>query len=41
MPYPGSLTRAEIATGLLVRSVKINGNYLLVDNCTINQVQQI
>lgn len=41
MPYPGSLTRAEIATGLLVRSVKINGNYLLVDNCTINQVQEI
>jgi len=41
MAYPGSLTRAEIASGLLVRSVKINGNYLLVESCNINQVQDI
>lgn len=41
MSYPGSLTRNEFATGLLVRSVKINGNYLLVDNCSINQTQEI
>lgn len=41
MSYPGILTRAEFATGLLVRSVKINGYYLFVDNCTINQTQPI
>ena len=41
MAFPGSLTRSEIASGLLVRSVKINGNYLLVENCSINQVQEI
>lgn len=41
MPYPGILTRSEFATGLLVRSVKINGNYLLVDECNINQTQNI
>ncbi len=38
---PGSLTRAEYATGLLVRSVKINGYYLLLDNCTLHQTQDI
>jgi hypothetical protein len=41
MPAPGSLTRAEYATGLLVRSVKVNGYYLLLDNCTLNQNQEI
>lgn len=41
MNYPGILTRAEFSTGLLVRSVKINGYYLFVDNCTINQTQPI
>lgn len=41
MNYPGILNRAEFATGLLVRSVKINGNYLLVDDCNINQNQDI
>ena len=41
MPAPGSLTRAEYATGLLVRSVKINGYYLLLDNCTLHQTQDI
>jgi hypothetical protein len=35
MPAPGSLTRAEYATGLLVRSVKVNGYYLLLDNCSL------
>lgn len=41
MSFPGSLTRVQFATGLLIRSVKVNGNYLLVDNCTINQTQEI
>ena len=41
MAYPGILTRAEFATGLITRSVKINGNYLLVDQCNINQTQEI
>lgn len=41
MAYPGILTRAEFATGLITRSVKINGYYLLVDNCSINQTQDI
>jgi hypothetical protein len=41
MAYPGILTRAEFATGLITRSVKINGYYLLVDNCSINQTQEI
>ena len=41
MSFPGSLSRIQFATGLLIRSVKVNGNYLLVDNCTINQNQEI
>ena len=41
MGYPGILTRAEFATGLITRSVKINGKYLLVENCDINQGQTI
>ena len=41
MSYPGSFSRVQFATGLLIRSVKVNGNYLLVDNCTINQTQEI
>jgi hypothetical protein len=41
MAYPGILTRGEFATGLITRGIKINGNYLLVDQCNINQNQQI
>ena len=41
MSFPGSLSRVQFATGLLIRSVKVNGDYLLVDNCTINQTQEI
>ena len=41
MAYPGILSRSEFATGLIIRSIKINGYYLLVDNCTINQTQNI
>jgi hypothetical protein len=39
--FPGSLVQAELATGLLVRSVKINGYYLLCDNINFNQTQEI
>ena len=41
MAFPSLLQRAEYATGLLVRSIKINGKYLLVERCTLNQVQDI
>ena len=41
MAAPGPLTRAEYATGLLVRSIKVNGNYLLLDNCSLHQNQDI
>lgn len=41
MAYPGILSRAEFATGLITRSVKINGYYLFVDECNINQTQNI
>ena len=41
MSYPGILTRGEFATGLITRGIKINGNYLLVDDCNINQNQPI
>lgn len=41
MGYPGILSRAEFATGLITRSIKINGYYLLVDECNINQTQNI
>ena len=39
--FPGSLSRAEIASGLLIRSVKINGAYLLCNDININQTQEI
>ena len=39
--FPGSLSRAEIASGLLIRSIKINGAYLLCDEINFNQTQDI
>jgi hypothetical protein len=41
MSFPGLLQRAEYGTGLLIRSIKINGKYLLVERCTLTQVQDI
>lgn len=41
MAYPGILSRAEFATGLITRSIKVNGYYLFVDECNINQTQNI
>ncbi len=40
MSFPGILTRGEFATGLIVRSIRINGYYLLVESCNINQEQE-
>ena len=41
MSAPGALSRAEFATGLLVRSIKVDGEYLLVENCSLHQNQDI
>jgi hypothetical protein len=41
MSFPGNLSRFEPASGLLVRSIKINGHYLFVDSCEINPEQEI
>ena len=41
MAFPGVLTRGEIATGLLIRSIKVNGHYLLLSNSSINIQQEI
>lgn len=40
MAFPGILTRAEFATGLNVKSICVNGDYLLVEECNINQDQE-
>ncbi len=39
--FPGSLSRAEIASGLLIRSIKVNDAYLLCNDININQTQEI
>ena len=41
MSFPGALSRFEAASGLLVRSIKVNGHYLFVDSCNINPDQEI
>jgi len=38
---PGLNSRMEIGSGLLIRSIRINGNYLLVSNCEIQRKQDI
>lgn len=38
---PGINSRSEPATGLLVRSIRVNGNYLLVESCDIYPRQEI
>ena len=40
MAFPGILKRAELATGLLIKSICVNGDYLVVDSCDINQTQE-
>ena len=41
MPYPGPINNHEGATGLLIRSLKVNNYYLMVDEFSINQKQDI
>ncbi len=40
MAFPGILTRAEFSTGLNTKSICVNGNYLIVEECNINQEQE-
>jgi hypothetical protein len=40
MAFPGILTRAEFGTGLNVKSICVNGDYLIVQECSINQDQE-
>ena len=40
MGFPGILTRGEFGTGLNVKSICVNGDYLLVEECNINQDQE-
>jgi hypothetical protein len=39
MAFPGILTRAEFSSGLNTKSICVNGYYLIVEECNINQVQ--
>jgi hypothetical protein len=39
--FPGYVSRMEVASGLLVRGLLINGNYLLSDSCTIFPQQDV
>ncbi len=39
MAFPGILTRAEFSTGLNTKSICVNGNYLIVEECNVNQQQ--
>ena len=41
MAFPGILTRGQFATGLQTQSICVNGDYLLVENCDINQTQEL
>lgn len=38
---PGLNSRMEIASGIRVRSVRINGNYLLLNSCEVHRKQDI
>ena len=40
MAFPGILTRAEFSTGLNIKSICVNGYYLIVEECNINQTQE-
>ena len=39
--FPDSIDRNEAATGLLTRGIFVNGNYLIVSECTVQQTQNI
>jgi hypothetical protein len=38
---PGIVSANEIATGLLIRGIKINGYYLIVENCNVFPIQEV
>jgi len=40
MAFPGILTRGEFSTGLNTKSICVNGEYLIVEECSINQTQE-
>ena len=40
MAFPGILTRGEFSTGLNTKSICVNGKYLIVEECNINQIQE-
>lgn len=40
MAFPGILSRAEFGTGLNVKSICVNGDYLIVQECNVNQEQE-
>jgi len=40
MAFPGILTRAEFSTGLNTKSICVNGHYLIVEECSVNQTQE-
>lgn len=40
MAFPGILTRAEFGTGLNVKSICVNGDYLVVQESNVNQEQE-
>jgi hypothetical protein len=39
MAFPGILTRGEFSTGLNTKSICVNGEYLIVEDCSVNQTQ--
>ncbi len=40
MAFPGILTRGNFSTGLNTKSICVNGEYLIVEECNINQTQE-
>ena len=40
MAFPGILTRGEFSTGLNTKGICVNGHYLIVEECNVNQVQE-
>jgi hypothetical protein len=40
MAFPGILTRAEFSTGLNTKSICVNGHYIVVEECNVNQTQE-
>jgi hypothetical protein len=41
MSTPGELYRIEPATGLLIRGIRVNGHYMIVDSCDVAPQQDV